>query len=140
MLRLSGELSMQEIRHEVRHMFTDTYLYLTPPLSRPHLVVHGLFSEWVFEDLLRCVLHAVDECGVRYELADALHRVSLPELELLCSTLAMLINVTLGFPELALPPRSPGQSINFLEEVALIREGRSRAVTCLRIGKLSSRI
>lgn len=68
------------------------YLELPPPVCRPHLINNPRSPIRILEKLLQCIRDELLEGWVAQQLTDTLDRITVPELNLLSSSIAIVIN------------------------------------------------
>jgi hypothetical protein len=69
------------------------YLKVPPPIRSPHLTIFTDRPILLLVDFLRCVALFSLECGIPHELINAFDRITVPQFDIFCSELSVLVEL-----------------------------------------------
>jgi len=101
------------------------YLKVPPPVCGPHLTIFVVCSVRILVYFLRCIALLSLESRIPHELLNAFNRIMVPQFNIFCSELSILVAlITLNAECHTCPLRSTREEINSLEKGSGIVKGR----------------
>ena len=106
-------------------MVLHCYLKVPPPICGPHFTIFTVCSIIILVHFMRCVALLSLEHRIPHELFYAFDRITMPQFNIFCSELSVLVPlISLNTEYRTCPLGSIREKINLLEKASCIVKGR----------------